>query len=99
MRPNAKVPENAHVTLIARIVVFLGCVLPFLRVLSHGFIAVDDQMHTYLNPFLNGHWRCLDVLDLGVWGTVHSCDLHGLGLDPCVRKRRCYLERAALSLY
>ena len=54
MRPNAKVPEIAHVTLIARAAVFVGCVLPFLQVLSHGFIAVDDQLHTYLNPFLNG---------------------------------------------
>ena len=54
MRPNAKGPDIAHVTLIARIAVFVGCVLPFLGVLSHGFIAVDDQMHTYLNPFLNG---------------------------------------------
>jgi protein O-mannosyl-transferase len=54
MRPNAKVPDIAHVTLIARTAVFVGCVLPFLQVLSHGFIGVDDQMHTYLNPFLNG---------------------------------------------
>ena len=54
MRPNAKGPDIARVTLIARAAVFLGCGLPFLGVLSHGFIAVDDQMHTYLNPFLNG---------------------------------------------
>jgi hypothetical protein len=54
MRPNAKVPNIARVTLMARTAVFVGCVLPFLRVLSHGFIAVDDQVHTYLNPFLNG---------------------------------------------
>ena len=57
MRPNVKGPENAHLILIARVGVFLGCVLPCLRILGHGFIAVDDQRHTDLNPFL-GRKRC-----------------------------------------
>jgi hypothetical protein len=49
-----RITDNSKLVAAARTVVLLGSVLPFLGILGHGFIAVDDQIHTYLNPFLNG---------------------------------------------
>src|SRR5713101_927301 len=86
MNPNG-IAGYSKAPAIARLVVFLASLLPFLRTLSHGFIAVDDQIHTYLNPFLNGRaaggvWRLWHSSYMGlyipvtdtVWALIHALE-------------------------
>ena len=55
MKAHVTIRRAAAVTHLMRVAVVVACLFPYLQVLHHGFVAVDDQLHTYLNPILNGY--------------------------------------------
>jgi len=95
MKAHVTIPRAAAVTHLMRVAVAVACLFPYLQVLHHGFVAVDDQLHTYLNPILNGYvpqgmgafWTA-PYMDLyipvtyTVWALVHAVSGGGTQWAP-----------------